>query len=112
MKKLVDNKHLFHTLKNARPKLRNAIVENMKLSSVKVLAEIAKNTLSGVTNIIDTKYHKLLKKYKKKLRMLASRSISLSAKRKLIQTSGSLLIFLLESIFTGIIGEIIEKQSI
>lgn len=112
MKKLITNKHLFHTLKEAKPKLRKAIIKNMNLNSVKAFAEIAKNTLNGVTNIIGTKFLTVLKKYKNKLRLLASNTTNLSVKRKILLSSGALIVILLDAIFSGTIGEIISEQSL
>lgn len=84
----------------------------MNSDVIKAIAEIAKNTLNGVTKIADTKFHSKLKTYKSNLRALASRNIKLSSKRKLLLKSGKLLVFLLESIFSGVIGNIIEQGSI
>lgn len=97
---------------DSNPKLRKVILENMELSTVKAIAEIAKNTLNGATQILDTKFHKQLKKYKKVLRVLASRNIKLSVKRDVLISSHHLIRFLLESIFSGVIGELIEKTSV
>lgn len=112
MKKLIKHKHILHVLKNSRPKLRKVIVENMDTNTIKVISEIAKNTLNGVTEIADTKFHANLKKYKTIIRKLASRNLDLTSKRNLLLKSGRLLNFLLESIFSGVIGEIIEKGTV
>lgn len=112
MKKLINNKHILHVLKNCKPKLRKVIIENANTETVKAIAEIAKNTLNGVTKIQNTKFFKKLKSYKRALRILSSRNVKLSVKRQLLSSAGKLVVLLLESIFSGEINEIIEKGSI
>lgn len=112
MKRLIKNKSILQVLRACNPKLRKSIVQNMSNDVVKTIAEIAKNTLNGFTKIADTKFHQQLKKYKTSLRILASRNTSLTVKRRLILSSGRLIVFLLESIFNGAINEDILKESV
>lgn len=97
-----------YILKNAKPKLRNAIVKNADDDLIKTLHEIAHNTLHK-NNPINVKQKKILKRYKTPIRSLACPKRSLSQKRKLIIQSGGFLPALLGTVLSGLIGSIIDK---
>lgn len=109
MKRLRDNKHILHVLKNCNSCLRKSILKNCSPSVIKAICEIALNTLNG-NNKIDNKTYNSLKKYKKDLRRLAGKN-SLSAKRSVLVQRGGFLPFLIGTVLTGIIGKLIENYS-
>jgi hypothetical protein len=89
--------------------MRNAIITSVEANGIKVISEIAHNTLKNKTEVQNSPNYEKLKKYSKTLRSLASRSLSISKKRALLLKSGKLLKILLESLFRSVIGEIINQ---
>lgn len=109
LKHLKDNKHMLYVLKNCKPKLRKAVVENADNGLITTLNEITYNTLSG-NNPIDKKTKLKLKKYKKPMRCLVCPKKSLSSKRKLLIQQGGFLPTIISSLLTGVIGKLLEKN--
>lgn len=108
LKRLADNKHLLYVLQKAKPKFRKAILQNANTDAIKALIEIVYNTLNG-NNKINEKDKKYFGKYKKEMRCLSCPKRSLTSKRKLLIQKGGFLPTLLATIFSGIIGKIIEN---
>lgn len=108
LKRLKKHKHLLYTLKTAKPKLRNAIIQNVDDDFIKTLHEIAHNTLNK-NNPINVKQKNILKRYKTPIRSLACPKRSLTQKRKLIIQNGGFLPALLGTVLSGLIGSIIDK---
>lgn len=102
------NKHMLYILKDCKPKLRKALLQNADSGLVKTINEIAYNILNG-NNLIDKKTKAKLKKYKKHMRCLTSPKRSIASKRKLLVQNGGFLPTLIASILTGIIGKILEN---
>lgn len=108
LKNIRANKHLLYILKNAKPKLRNAILKNADNSLIKTLYEIIYNTIY-MNHPIDKKCKKVLTKYKTNLRCLACPKRSLPSKRELLIQKGGFLPTLISTILGGIIGKILEN---
>jgi len=82
---------LLHSLKGAPPRLRNAIISKGRKQLILAISEIVKNVLLGNVTLSKSDIHKL-SKYKKVLRVLATRSPNLSERRQLlIQHGGGFL---------------------
>lgn len=99
---------MLYILKDCKPKLRKALVENADNGLIKTINEIAFNTLNG-NNTIDNKTKVKLKKYKKQMRCLTCPKRSIASKRKLLIQNGGFLPTLIASILSGIIGKILEN---
>ena len=110
LKRLKENKHLLFVLKTASPKLRKSILLAAPDELIKAIYEIVYNVLSG-NHKINSKSRVELKRYKNHLRKLVKPSRSLTSKRKvLVQTGGSFLPFLLSTVLSGIIGNILKQN--
>lgn len=110
LRKLKANKYLLYVLKDAKPKLRKAILQNADNDLIKTIHEIIYNTIY-MNNPVDNKSKRILKKYKTSLRCLACPKRSLPYKRKLLIQKGGFLPILIGSILSGVIGKIIENVS-
>lgn len=108
LKRLRKHKHLLYTLKDAKPKLRSAILKSVDDDFIKTLHEIAYNTLNK-NNPITTKQKDSLKRYKTPIRKLACPKQTLQQKRKLVVQNGGFLPALLGSLFSGLLGNVIEQ---
>lgn len=108
LKHLKDNKHMLYILKDCKPKMRKALVQNADNGLITTINEIIYNTLNG-NNPIDKKTKTKLKKYKKPMRCLICPKKSISAKRKLLVQKGGFLPALITSLLTGIIGKLLEN---
>lgn len=99
---------MLYVLKNSNEKLRKAILDNVNDDIIKTIIEIIFNTLNGNTKIMPKDY-KLLKRYKKDLRLISSSNGSLKSKRKVLIQKGGFLPALLTSLLGGLIGKLIEN---
>lgn len=109
MKRLKENQHTLHVLKNCNPHLRKSIIHYGNPELIKTLCEICMNTLNGNVKI-SPKCKSLLKNYKNSLRKLSSPRIGLKSKKKILIQKGGFLPVLLGTILSGIIGSLIEKK--
>lgn len=110
MKRLKENKHMLHVLKNASPKLRKAILNNASPDIIKMICEIAMNILNG-NHTISPVIKKRIGGYKKVLRQLSCIKRSTPAKRKiLIQSGGGFIPILIGSILSGLIGKFLRSE--
>lgn len=100
---------MLYVLKQASPKLRKILLKNVDPKVIKVLSEIAQNTLKGNVQI-GASEKKKLRKYKKPLRCLACSKSSLSCKRKAVVQHGGFLGPLLGSVLAGLVTSILEKN--
>lgn len=108
LRRLKKHKHMLYILRDAKPKLRKAILKNVDEDFIKTLHEIAHNTLNK-NNPINAKQKEVLQRYKTSIRKLACPKRSLTQKRKLMVQSGGFLPVLIGTILSGIIGNIIER---
>ena len=83
MSSIKANYHTLQVLKNARSKLRNAIISNCNNDLLYIISECVLNVLNGNIRLTDCAKRKL-KKYRSSLRSLVDRSLPSSAKAKLI----------------------------
>jgi len=93
MKRIRSNYHSLHVLKDARPKLRRAILANSDKELVNSVGECALNVLQGNVKLSKCKKRKL-RKFRRQLRTVADRHVHvpLACKKKLIFQSGMVLV--------------------
>lgn len=102
-KKIKEHIPLLHFLANGKkPKIKKAIIEDSSSELVDILCECAHNVLKGTVKLTPAQY-KLLKRYKKELRILGDKKISRKRKRATIQ-KGGFLGALLRTILPTLIG--------
>lgn len=99
---------MLYVLKTNNKKLRKAILENVSQDFIKTIIEIIFNTINGNTKLL-SKDHKLLKRYKKELRLLSTSNGSIQSKRKVLIQKGGFLPVLLSSLLGGFIGKLIDN---
>lgn len=109
MKRLRENRHTLHVLKDCNPQLRKVLLKAASSEIIKTLCEISLNTLNGNSKISKHCKNKL-KKYKRELRQLVCPKLSITAKRKILVQKGGFLPVLIGSILSGVIGQLIEKS--
>lgn len=101
---------MLYVLKNAKPKLRKAILSNVDNDVIQTINEIAYNTLNN-NNPITPKTKSILKRYKSPLRCLACHKKSIAAKKKiLIQKGNGFLPILIGTVLNGIIGRLLTSE--
>lgn len=100
---MTKHKHLLYSVKEAKPKLRAAILKNSDDDFIKVLHEIAHNTLSNNVPLTVKQKHDLTK-YKTCIRKLACPKRTLVQKRKQLVQKGGFLVGLLGSLLSSMIG--------
>jgi len=97
MKRIRSTYHTIRVLKEADPKLREAINAKCNQETMKSICECAFNVSCG--NIpMSACIKRKLRTYKNSLRKVADKSLSLSAKRKVISQRGRFLLPLLSVI--------------
>jgi hypothetical protein len=77
-------------LKTARPKKRRHILQTADKGLFKAIGESAKNCLKGNVPLNRSQF-RCLKKHKRSLRKLASKSTSLKERKRIIQRGGGIL---------------------
>lgn len=108
--RLKKNRHMLYVLKNAKPKLRKAILSNVDDDVIHTINEIAYNTLNN-NNPINHKTKSILKKYKSPLRCLACHKKSIASKKKiLVQQGNGFLPVLIGTVLSGVIGKLLSKE--
>lgn len=106
-KRLMENKYILYALRNAKPKLRSAIIKNCGNEVINTLSEISLNVLKGnVAN--STKTKNKLKKYKKQLRCLSCSKRGVNSKRNILIQRGGLLPALLGAVLSAIVGKMLS----
>ena len=96
MRRIKSNFHKLHTLKDAQPKLRKAIISNCDKDLVNCVIECALNLLHGNVKLSDCMRRKL-RKYRRQLRTV-DRRVTLARKKKLIIQRGGFLVPLLSAV--------------
>lgn len=108
MNNIKRNVDFLSILKSSSPSQRKAILKTMSPDQLKCLCEICHNVLRGVLPVNVNK----LRRYKKAMRDLASRSLSNKVKKSiLIKQSGGFLPFLIPAVLStvgGIVRKLIE----
>lgn len=99
---------MLYILKDCKPKLRKALIQNADNGLITTLNEIIYNTLNG-NNIIDKNTKKKLKKYKKPMRCLICPKKSILSKRKILVQKGGFLPAIITSLLSGVIGKLLEN---
>lgn len=105
MKRIKTNRFILCVLRNAKPKLRTAILKNVHPEVIKAIAEIAYNVLQGNVSICN-RVKKQLSKYKKTIRKIAVPRTKLADKRRLLinQTGGWIA-----PLISTILGAVLNK---
>ena len=75
--------HKLHTLKDAQPKLRKAIISKYDKDLVNCVSECTLNLLHGNVNLSDCA-RKKLRKYRRQLRTVVDKLVPVACKKKLI----------------------------
>ncbi|GFR02865.1 uncharacterized protein TNCT_728081 [Trichonephila clavata] len=112
MNRIRQHVHLLHVLSAANPQQRNAILKSATNEQIKTLCEICQNVLAG--NVPKANVKRLCR-YKRTIRQLADKSISLARKRKLLTTNqtGGFLPLVLPAVLSfvgGLLGKSIGKR--
>lgn len=101
-RRLSNNADFLRVLAKAKPNLRRAILKCCHSELIKVICEVTLNVLHGVVPL-NSQQERKLKRYKKILRALADRSLSLKKKKEhLNQTGGSFLPALLPPVLSAL----------
>ena len=101
MKRIRSKCQSLHVLKDARPKLRRAILANSKKELLNSVCECDLNVLQGNVKLSNCKKRKL-RKFRRQLRTVADRHVPLARKKKLIIQSGGFLVPLLSVVLPTI----------
>jgi len=107
MKRIESNFHKLHTLKYAQPNLRKAIISNCDKDLVNGVSECALNKLHGNVKLSNCTRRKL-RKYRRQLRMVVDRRVSLARKKKLIIQRGGFLVQLLTAVLPTLVSLIYD----
>ena len=110
MKRIRGNYHTLHILKNAKPKLRKAIISEGGKEIINTIKDCVLNVLVGRIPL-STCLQRKLQKYKLALRRLADKRVSHSAKKRLVIQKGGFLLPLLTSILPIVASVIFRSQS-
>lgn len=94
-------------LKDANPKMRNAILNNCDSTSIKSICEIALNVLNGNYPLTPSQIQRL-RGYKNKMRSLACSKTTLCSKKKILKQKGGFLPTLLSTVLSGLLGKILS----
>jgi len=91
MKRIRPNYHNLHVMKDARRKLRRAILANSDKELLDTVCECSLNVLQGNVKLSNCKKRKL-RKFRRQLRTVADRHVPLARKKELIIQSGGFLV--------------------
>jgi hypothetical protein len=95
-------------LKNASPKLRKAFISNCSKDLLNNISECVLNVLNGNIKLSHCSRRKL-KKPKSSLRALVNKGLPLSAKKRVINQHGGLLLHLLTAVLPTLASLIFSK---
>ena len=101
MKRLHSNYRSLHVLKDARPKLRRAIIANSDKELINSVGVCALNVLQGNVKLSKCAKRKL-RKLRRQLRTVADTHVSLARKKKVIIQSGRFIVPLLSLVLPTI----------
>jgi len=97
MKRIKSSFYKLHALKDAKPKLRKAIISNCDKELIHTISECALNVLRGNVNLSDCQ-KKRLRKFKGSLKTVIDKRVPLSRKKRLINQRGGFLIPLISAV--------------
>jgi hypothetical protein len=101
MRRIRSNYHKLPALKVARPKLLKAIIPNCDNDLVHSVSECALYVLRGNVNLSQCKKRKL-RKFKRQLRAVVDKRLSIAGKKKLIIQRGGFLVPLLTAVLPSL----------
>ena len=110
MRRIKANYYALHVLKNARPKLRKAIVSNCNKDLLNSICECVLNVLHGNIRISDCTQRKL-RKFRTSLRSLVDKCLLLLSKRRVIQQRGGFLLPLLSAVLPALAGLLFRQAT-
>jgi hypothetical protein len=110
MKRMKSNYSALELLKNAKPKLRKAIISNCDPNLLKCISECALNVLHGNVNLSGCSIRKL-RKHKSQLRKVADKRVSHAKKKKLIGQRGGFLLPLLSAVLPALASLVFRPQN-
>ena len=102
--------HNLHTLKDAHPKLRKAIISNCNRNLVNNISECALNILRGNVRLTDCQKRKL-GKFKRQLRTVVDKRVHLARKESLIIQRGGFIVPLLSAVLSTLASLIYNSVS-
>ena len=105
LKKYSD--HL-RVLARGTPSMQKAVIKNADSGLIKCISECALNILKGNVPISPHQKSKLTR-YKKDLRSLAQRRVSLKSRKRVLQ-KGGFLGAILAPIITGVLGSLVGRS--
>ena len=109
MKRVKSNFHELHVLKNAKPKLRKAILTNCNRELINTISECVLNVLKGNLKLTDSQKRKL-RKFRRQLRSITGRRVALATKKELINQLGGFLVPLLSAILPTVANLIFRSR--
>jgi hypothetical protein len=101
MKRIQSNYHALQVLGQAGRKLRKAIINSSDKELLNAISEIILNVLNGTVTLSNCSKRKL-QKHKTKLRRLADKRVTTTAKRRSIVQRGGFLLPLLGAVLPTI----------
>ena len=110
MRRIKANYYALQVLKNARPKLRKAIVSNCNKDLLNSICECVLNVLNGNIRISDCTKRKL-RKFRTSLRSLVDKRLPLVSKRQVIQQRGVFLLPLLSAVLSALAGLLFRQAT-
>ena len=108
MRRIKANYHALQVLKNARPKLRKAIIYNCNKDLLHSISECVLNVLNGNIRVSDCAKRKL-KSFKSSLRLLVHKRLPLVSRRRVIIQPGGFLLPLLYAVLP-ILASLLFRQ--
>lgn len=102
---------LLKFIASSKPKIRKAIIDEGGPNVIRLLCECSHNLINGNCNLSSAQFKKV-KRYKKQLRLLADKKVSVKRKRKELQKGGfvgALLGAVLPTI-AGLVGNLIGRK--
>jgi len=103
------NADLLRVLAKSNPKLRRGILKCCHNELIKAICEVTLNVLKGLVPI-NTQQKKKLRQYKKVLRALVNKKVSIKKKREYLnQTGGNFLSFLLPPVLS-VLASFLSKK--
>jgi hypothetical protein len=109
MKKIKSNFNTLQILKDAKPKLRKAIIANCTPELVKCVCECVVNVLKGNLNLFSSAKRKL-QKHKGQLRKVADKSVSLAKKKLIIVQKGGFIGPLLAAVLPALASILFRRK--
>lgn len=102
------NIEFLRLLAKSRKTKRDQLLANATKDQIHCLTEIAHNTLKGNINFKNGPIKKL-KKFRKEIRKLAKKSVTIDKKRKILSQRGGFLPVLLTPIISALVTSAISK---